>query len=171
MLISENYKNLNEELHSRNPTYGRSGAKNAEYVIELSDKYATRDILDYGCGKGTLNENLPFSIKQYDPAVLKHSARPVPADIVVCTDVMEHIEPECLDEVIKDIASLTKKCAYFIISTRPAKKTLADGRNAHICLHEPQWWIDAMKEYFLLTLCTDTPNAGEYLFLCEPKTN
>ena len=32
------------------------------------------------------------------------------------------------------------KFAFFAISTRPAKKTLPDGRNAHLTVQSPDWW-------------------------------
>lgn len=167
MLISDEYKKLNEELHARNPTYGRSGSKNVSAVLELSLKHTTKDVLDYGCGKSTLNENLPFQIQQYDPAIEKYATLPLPADIVVCTDVMEHIEPDCLDGVLEHIKSLTKKCVFFIISTAPAKKTLADGRNAHICLHDITWWEDKLEEYFRLDLVKEVES--DAIFVCEVK--
>jgi hypothetical protein len=167
MLITNEYKKLNEQLHSDNAQYGRSGSRNTQAVLELSLKYNTKDVLDYGCGKSTLAENLPFNIQQYDPAIEKHSKLPNLADIVVCTDVMEHIEPECLESVLEHIKSVTKKVAYFVISTRPAQKTLADGRNAHICLHPAEWWVDKMNEYFKVVYAATI--GDDVAITCEVK--
>jgi 2-polyprenyl-3-methyl-5-hydroxy-6-metoxy-1,4-benzoquinol methylase len=67
-------------------------------------------------------------------------AAPEPHDIVACTDVLEHIEPDCLDDVLKDIRRCTKKVAFLLIATRPAIKVLADGRNAHLIQQPYTWW-------------------------------
>lgn len=140
-LISEDYRSLNEKLHSSNPAYGTSGKKWANTIHQLALSLQTTDILDYGCGKSTLANNLPFKINQYDPAVSRYSTRPIPADIVVCTDVLEHIEPENLDTVLDDIKSLTRIMGFFTVATRPAKKVLEDGRNAHLIQESVDWWI------------------------------
>jgi hypothetical protein len=38
-------------------------------VTALATKYATRDILDYGCGKKDLQWALGYDIQNYDPCV------------------------------------------------------------------------------------------------------
>ena len=145
--ITEQYIEQNKKLHEIDPKYGTSGHKWASEVIRLCKKYDTKDVLDYGCGKGTLAESLPFEIQQYDPAT--RPERPVPADIVVCGDVMEHIEPDCLDDVISDLDALFKKCLYLVISTRLAQKTLPDGRNAHLIVESGGWWIKKLPFTFI----------------------
>lgn len=147
-LISNEYRKINELLHNKNLHYGTSGHNYAPQILTLSQKLNTRDVLDYGCGKCTLGNNLPFSIKQYDPAIRCFSQEPEQADIVACTDVMEHIEPELLDNVIAHIQSKTKRLVYFVISTRPAKKTLEDGRNAHLIVKDSLFWFAKLNEYF-----------------------
>ena len=147
-LISNDYRKLNENLHNKNLTYGTSGHKYVEQILSLSNKLKTRDILDYGCGKCTLGNNLPFTIKLYDPAIRCFSGEPESADIVACTDVMEHIEPDLLDNVLQHIQSKTKKIAFFVISTRPAQKTLDDGRNAHLIVENSLFWFSKLNEYF-----------------------
>ena len=96
-LISDQYLELNKQLHEENKFYGTQGQKYLDEVIKLAKLFNTQDILDYGCGKSTLANNLPFTIQQYDPAITKYSCPPREADIVVCTDVIEHIEPWCLE--------------------------------------------------------------------------
>jgi len=150
-LISEDYRSLNEELHDSNPSYGTSGKRHANSIRELAMMMGTRDILDYGCGKSTLQENLPFLIKQYDPARPKYSEKPEPAEIVVCTDVLEHIEPENLDDVLDDLKRVTKTVGYFTVATRPAVKTLSDGRNAHLIIEDYKWWLPKLWERFNIT--------------------
>jgi 2-polyprenyl-3-methyl-5-hydroxy-6-metoxy-1,4-benzoquinol methylase len=67
---------------------------------------------------------------------------PKPSDVVVCTDVLEHIEPEKLDAVLDHILRLTGYFAHLVISTRPANAVLPDGRNAHLIVETPDWWLE-----------------------------
>lgn len=166
-LISDEYQRLNSALHNTVPTYGQSGKRHILTLRNLCKEYDTLDVLDYGCGKSTLARNLPFTIQQYDPAIAAYSALPEPADIVVCTDVLEHIEPELLDNVLTHLASLTKKVGFFTASTRPAKKTLADGRNAHLIVESAEWWIEKIKHYFVITGITEMQN--EVMLIVIPK--
>jgi hypothetical protein len=68
--------------------------------------------------------------------------------LVVCVDVLEHIEPEKLIYVLDDLKRCTKKLAFFVIDTVPAIKTLADGRNTHLIQEGMGWWEDKLKSFF-----------------------
>jgi hypothetical protein len=147
-LISDEYKALNAQLHHENLGYGVGGAKHADTVRKLCERLKTQSVLDYGCGKGYLGKELPFPIWEYDPAVPGKQETPRPADIVVCTDVLEHIEPEKLMFVLDDIKRCVKKVGYFTIHTGPAQKTLPDGRNTHLIQKKADWWREALSEFF-----------------------
>ena len=84
--------------------------------------------------------------QDYDPAIPGKDAPPGPADLVVCTDVLEHVEPEHLDAVLDDLQRLAKKSLFLLIATRPASKALPDGRNAHLTIEPPKWWIPKLME-------------------------
>jgi len=62
--------------------------------------------------------------------------------------VLEHIEPEYLDNVLDDLKRVTKVAGLFIICLVPANKVLGDGRNAHICLLTAQEWLDRLEPRF-----------------------
>ncbi len=166
-MISEAYRKLNAELHASNDLYGVSGAKYAQQIRALAISIQTEDVLDYGCGKSTLANNLPYKIKQYDPAVPKYSKLPAPADLVVCTDVLEHVEPDLLGDVLDHLQGLVKRKGFFIISTRAAKKTLADGRNAHLIVESPKWWLSALWDKFKIVGFQDF--GEKFLAIVEPK--
>jgi len=146
--ITDEYRKLNETLHNLNKNYGTSGHLYADEVLSLSQKVGTKDILDYGCGKCTLADTLPFFINKYDPCIRAFSEEPEPADLVTCTDVLEHIEPELLDNVLAHMKEKTKRVVYLAISTRLANKTLADGRNAHLIVQQGDFWFNKISEYF-----------------------
>jgi hypothetical protein len=146
-LITPEYTALNAALHA-SADFGSGGEKWAPFVNELIGEYACDDVLDYGCGKGKLRNALRIGIKEYDPAIPGKDDEPEAADLVVCTDVLEHIEPECLNGVLDHLRRLTKKVALLNIATSPAFKTLSDGRNAHLIVETAEWWKERLSLYF-----------------------
>jgi len=147
-VISPEYLELNKRLHTENPDYGTSGSKRADVVRKLIESVKPASLLDYGSGKGTLAMALPFPIWEYDPAIPGKDAPPRPADLVVFTDVAEHIEPEFLDAVLLDVARCTLKVCYMVVNTGPARKILADGRNCHLIQKPLEWWKERLSGYF-----------------------
>lgn len=145
-LITEAYRAQNAELH-RSGRFGGSGFKHVAAVRDFADQLGAKSILDYGCGRGTLADALQDrDVRQYDPAIPEHAAMPEPADLVVCTDTLEHVEPECLDAVLAHLVSLSRLGLYLSIATRlDGKKTLPDGRNPHLLVRSADWWIDRME--------------------------
>jgi 2-polyprenyl-3-methyl-5-hydroxy-6-metoxy-1,4-benzoquinol methylase len=153
-LISAEYAALNAQLHKDNIAYGVGGGKHAPIVRKLCESLNTRSVLDYGCGKGYLAKALDFPIWEYDPAVEGKDAEPRPAELVVCTDVLEHIEPDRLDFVLADLRRVVRKVGYFTIHTGAAVKVLADGRNAHLIQEDKAWWTTRLSPYFTVAQVT-----------------
>jgi len=158
MRYTDSYKQLQEQFHVQCPEYGVSGHKWADHILDLSTKLKTRSILDYGAGKCTLQKALPFPIQNYDPFIPDLSADPTAADIVICTDVLEHIEPDCLHDVLADIQRLSIRMVFLEASTIPARKFLPDGRNAHLIQQPGNWWLSTFLQYFTIQSMTMTPS-------------
>lgn len=150
--ITDDYARLNQELHESNAGFGAGGYRHADRVMALRDEYDAETVLDFGCGKGTLKKHLgsPEWFAEYDPAIPGKDAQPQRADLVVASDVLEHIEPELLDNVLFRIASLSVKAVFLVIATRPASKNLADGTNAHKIVEDAYWWREKLSKRFLI---------------------
>jgi hypothetical protein len=146
-LITKNYREQIAELHA-SKRWGGDGKKQAETVKafwDVLEKEGARTILDYGCGLETLAKCLkPLRVSGYDPGIPGKEGMPKPCDLVICTDVLEHIEPDRLDNVLTHIYTLTGKGAYIVVATRPAKNILPDGRNAHLIIESPIWWMEKL---------------------------
>lgn len=149
-LISPAYLAQQRAMHAAPRGYGGKGSKWADDVAALYAGAYAESLLDYGCGEGSLAKALrPLGIKaiEYDPAITGKDALPEPADIVVCTDVLEHIEPDRIDAVLAHLRSLTRKACFAVICLRPANKNLPDGRNAHILLRPVSWWRERIEAH------------------------
>jgi hypothetical protein len=144
-LITEEYKAQSRQLHEEG-SFGVKGHSYAQRVLDICNAIYSSDVLDYGCGRHTLAKSLAFPIKEYDPCLEGFDSPPAPADVVVCTDVLEHIEPECLDAVLDDLKRVTRKFGFFAVDIRPARKTLPDGRNAHLIQEPAAWWFPKLYQ-------------------------
>ena len=175
-LISPEYLEQNRMKHQTSECYGASGEKHAAKIQNLARKIGTEDILDYGCGKGTLGAAMTFDINEYDPCIPGKDSPPDPADLVVCTDVMEHIEPEYLDAVLDDLKRLTKIGIYLNVAMYAALKHLPDGRNTHLIQEGREWWLPRLMKRFELKAFTsndkiqqDGEILSEFLVLMAAK--
>lgn len=174
MLISEAYRQQNYRLHQERPDFGARGHRWAGEARKWAKNFGARSFLDLGCGKATLEKaafpiimDQPYPWQNYDPAIPEYADPPRPADLVMCLDVLEHVEPECIDAVLDDLRRLTLKACVMFVDTGPAHKTLPDGRNAHILRRPIEWWMwGMMKRFEVHTILNERP---EFLFIGTPK--
>lgn len=140
----------------------------APLVSQIIERMEVSHILDYGCGS---NVNLAKELKvkkrltyqAYDPAVPRFAKDPLPAQMVACIDVLEHIEPELLDNVLDDLKRLTEGILFATVHTGPAVKVLSDGRNAHLTQQPATWWLPKFWERFDLQSFQMTHEQGFYI--------
>lgn len=163
-LISPEYRRQQEEMH-KNPDYGTASEVFAEQVAKIVNAYGVQMLLDYGAGKGALARTIsagkmvdhPLKIQQYDPAIPEMASDPEPCEMVVCLDVLEHIEPNLIENVLDDLKRVTQFIGFFTVATEEAMKTLPDGRNAHLIVEGPEWWLPKFLERFELHTYQKTP--------------
>ena len=150
--ISEGYREQQQRLH-QDPNYGVASLEYAPLVQQLLTRCGLRSVCDYGAGKQRLREALekvegpPFDYFPYDPAFPEYGD-PHPAELVCCIDVLEHVELECLDDVLRDLRDVTSKLGFFTVHTGPAGRVLPDGRNAHLIQKPSSWWLPKLCDYF-----------------------
>lgn len=125
-----------------------------------------KTLLDYGCGKA-----IPYSDKHkdlklvkpvqelwdiesfdlYDPGFPAYEKIPTGKyDIVISTDVLEHIPEQDLDWVIEKILSYATKAVFLNVSCIPAVKSFKEGkfkgRNVHVSVFDEEWWIKKLSK-------------------------
>jgi hypothetical protein len=170
-LISDEYRAMQEELH-QNPHYGVASVMYAPIVADVIAARGYTEVLDYGAGKGRLGQTLkermqtPLTIHHYDPAIPVWSKRPQPCQLVACIDVLEHIEPDYLGNVLDDLQLLVVKAGVFTVATGPARKVLRDGRNAHLIQRPISWWVPQFMDRFDLYAFNRLPDG--FWIVVEP---
>ena len=193
---SEKYLNLIEAYKHLHKDKGKfQGMSLTPFVLDIWGilKFnKCKSILDYGCGKGYAYKenfkvidpkgNIPNFDKPlhlwwgidevflYDPGVPEHNKLPTKKhDMVICTDVLEHIPEEDLDWVIREICSLCNSTIFFNVSCVPAIKTFTSGKykgeNVHVSIFDHTWWVakikNAHKDYKELKIyLTSSSKAG-----------
>lgn len=123
-------------------------------------------ILDLGCGTGRataaltaagfpaigvdhasncLDSGVDIEFKQHN---LWELPEELVADWVYCCDVMEHIPPEKVDEVLSRMNKACKKGAFFNISFEDDFFGSKIGQKLHLTVRNYQWWIEKLEQHF-----------------------
>lgn len=161
MSLKRNYGEMYAKLHQDKPKYfsGKMSRGQIRAIAELIELVKPDRLLDYGSGKGyqylvrRVQDHwgglLPYC---YDPGVIQMARKPEGTFAgVICTDVMEHIDPADIDMILADLfASLHPTgpvFAYFHISVREAHKEFDDGENVHLTIQPPEWWDKRLARF------------------------
>ena len=160
-MISESLKKTYQDIHRTTP-FGKR-AKFPKHLEKFINDKKPQSILDFGCGKGKLIEKIKetypdIDVQGYDPANPKFDGtiENIRVDMIISSDVLEHVEPEYIDDTLKFLQTKSK-FFYHLIACSPAKLILPDGRNAHLIIEDDQWWrkrfldlgYSINREYFL----------------------
>jgi len=122
-----------------------------DYIRPLIDDRGANRILDFGCGKGALGKKLStlgLDVRLFDPYVPDHAQVPEEGfDMVLCTDVMEHIPIGDLNVILKDLSEYSSH-VVFVVSLTFADMLLSDGTNAHCTIKSEGWWRETIGKHF-----------------------
>ena len=178
-LISPDYKEQCYELHRKSEGWGVASLAQAPLLAQLINKLGVTKVLDYGAGKCRLGKALQqagitqsVTMTYYDPGVPADygvediTVPPLPHELVACIDVLEHIEPDYIDVVLDDLKRVTEQYGFFTIACAKAMKTLPDGRNAHILIQPPWWWLEKLSERFKIHQFNG--NADHFVVFVKP---
>lgn len=151
-------------------------AKEAPTIKALMEKNDCRSMINFGCGNpdaffkhtfidkkvkkkvgddtmspkyDSVYEYLgsPPFVKMYDPGIEELSEYPdFPAEMVVCSDVLEHIPAQDIPWFLDELFKLTTKVLHVTIHLGPAVTFLPDGRNAHVTVRPRDWWRQHIED-------------------------
>ena len=159
-MITQDYQDQLVQVHEgRRPDkkWGTTGGRNfGEYICKFLEhrRGMIASVLDFGAGQRSLEQYVSahavdVNVKwaNYDPGIPGIDTLPEGNfDLIISSDVMEHVEPEMVDEVIRWQKQHANKALFHYIACEECGLTLPDGRNAHLTVREPQWWFDAYKD-------------------------
>tara|TARA_R100001224_G_scaffold102666_1_gene74940 strand:+ start:31 stop:699 length:669 start_codon:yes stop_codon:yes gene_type:complete len=147
---------------------GISLAVHIERLTKLMLLEGVKSLLDYGCGKALLYDDMKYKempidengqvlpkplsklwqldyFSLYDPAYEKYSKLPKGKyDAVICTDVIEHIDEKDVDWILDEIFSYARKFVFVTIACYKALKKFEDGRNLHVNVKQPSYWKEKL---------------------------
>ena len=156
MITNKNYVEQYKLLNDKNKLYYESNLSIFNMVNEISlfiNYLKPKNILDYGCGNGVLLKLLKhkytkINIDGYDPAIKEFSVIPKNHyDMIINTDVLEHIPKSDIGYVVNHIKSLSNN-VFFCLHHGKAWTILPNGENAHITIEPKEWYHNLMRNYF-----------------------
>ena len=153
--MNKKYLEQYKLLYKIKPKYGASSVKFFDILYSMLEKEKDNIIyvLDYVCGRSPLlkmlQEKLNYlKIFRYDPVFDEYNTLPkCKIDFVICTDVLQHVPIDELDETINKISSISKKCFFHIKCTDHPTK-FPNGEPTNITIREKEWWKKYLLKYF-----------------------
>lgn len=109
----------------------------------------------------SLDESFKFSICDLTKNVEQNG------DIGYCTDVLEHIEPDKVIQVIKNILTSCPQ-AFFQISTVPDRMGKLIGKDLHLTVRPSDWWIKTFESLGYEVLFSTSDSISVMLFVSQP---
>lgn len=163
---SEGWLQRHRDTHARSPVFG---THTHPYLLDTIHEAATAahgeeapSLLDYGCGKGLFAQQMRRSgwfrfVRGYDPAVDAYKDRPTQVyDVVLCLDVLDQLEAEYVDAVIRDVAQFAARAAVFDVITKQVESL------AHLNPRSAEMWGDLIGRHMTVTrLTVRVSSAGE----------
>ena len=139
----------------------------ASEFVRLAQITKETSVIDFGCGTGrggkAIHELTGCSVVLTDfadncldedtklPFVVSDLAEPMGlrADVGYCTDVMEHIPPDQVHDVIENIMECVDRC-FFKIAMFPDNMGALIGQPLHLSVFPLQWWVSMFAGYEIL---------------------
>lgn len=162
----------------------RSPGEEVLGVFLAHAKPQTTDLVaDLGCGTGRASvvlsefcdvvlvdftENSRDKEAQELPFVKADLRQPIPvkADFAYCCDVLEHIEPDQVDNVLHNVFAVAKKVFLQISLVEDALGFLI-GQPLHLSVHPFDWWKDKLEAYGKIRYWSD--RGATAIFYLERK--
>jgi 2-polyprenyl-3-methyl-5-hydroxy-6-metoxy-1,4-benzoquinol methylase len=131
------------KMHNNGLFTGESLRRHLPEIQALIRQHNIKTVLDYGCGKGAVHKDVKLadSVTLYDPYYEPYSQKPNDKyGMVICTDVLEHIPEEGVQDILRTLIDYTGKVLFLSVCTRAAKKTFENGENVHVTIKSLDWW-------------------------------
>jgi 2-polyprenyl-3-methyl-5-hydroxy-6-metoxy-1,4-benzoquinol methylase len=144
------------------------GLDAVEFFLKHTPMIEGDSIIDLGCGTGRAAVALAKSplrprvvLLDFCPIALEQDAYAMPFfnaclwrlpsnigryDWIFCVDVLEHIPPDHVNEVLDNMAKITKHGGFLQICTVPDGCGSMIGEKLHLTVESAEWWSVKIKE-------------------------
>lgn len=158
-----------------------------QYVYEFLINNDIKSIGDFGSGRGNLielilNHNSSYNLHSYDlkkfhtfdvPFAeinlcdLKVKTTDIKYDLITCLDVMEHLNKECVDNVL-EFYSMN---STYTILTIANHSDIQNDVELHIIQENLDYWIPLIEKYFTVINNKEEYNGRLYLLTLKSNFN
>lgn len=170
-----------------NPLYAvvSPGLRHLKGALEWMQPEEGASFTDWGSGSGQAADRLyeaGYHVRMVDIAANSYKGdKEIPlyvsclwdlpeelpcSDYGICCDVMEHLPPERIDEVLRAIAKRTNKAVYFQIALFH-DHTFTDNGPLHLSVFPIDWWKAKLLEHFT-SAEFKTIRVKHILAVCKP---
>lgn len=159
------YSEVFKNKRSYNSDNSLSYQKSIQFFTEIEKENTIDSIVDIGSGKGNLLKRLPkdkelFSYDLdcfYDKNSLKHvlfqkldlsqkdqlqSIKET--DFLFCLDVLEHLEKECIESILKVFSEKSNFCFLTVAN----HSDIINGVELHLIQEDQVYWNEKISKYF-----------------------
>ena len=142
--------------------------RHVKTALELMAPSPGDSIIDFGAGEGLASARfqdeglrvlaLDIAANAMAPQIAERVTRLIgnlwelPVELLgdwgFCCDVMEHIPPAHVDDVLAAIRRCTKRATFFNISLRPDDCGRLIGKTLHLTVRPTDWWVAALHRHW-----------------------
>ncbi len=137
------------------------GERVAERFVQIAQPSPWQVVADLGCGTGRGGKAVerlsgarvvyvdfaPNCMDEGQPILADLSRQiPVNADIGYCCDVMEHIPPGQVDDVLRNVCNVAPRI-FFQIALFHDNMGAIIGQRLHLSVHTAFWWLRKLQDY------------------------
>jgi 2-polyprenyl-3-methyl-5-hydroxy-6-metoxy-1,4-benzoquinol methylase len=170
------------------PRYSADHHIQYDYILDIIKQYNLQNnkIIDIGSGRGHLinminNSNIPnmtitsVDLKQFhnyhvntfiECDLSKEEDRNKLIndnyDILICTDVFEHLDKSFIEDVVIMCAKLSKKCIFGIAN----HSDIWNGVQLHTIQENDIWWDNLLNKYFYINKKDIMCDNQLYMYVC-----
>ena len=179
-LISKEYKQMIAKIHSK-MKWGREAGRLGGIHATIEKCLAENNldvVLDYGSGWGGLKSVIDrkYKVIEYEPGIEEKSKLPEPHNFVACIDVLEHVEPELINNVLDDLKRVVSFRGLFTIACIESQRMLPNygdnsfsGKNAHLIVKPNTWWLKELEKRFNVIDSSYNKDKGQLQVYVEYK--
>lgn len=165
--LAERERAKYEKVWERSPIYARAspGQRHAPEVYGWYHANECKTFCDFGAGDGRTIDTLielgvrPEDVCGVDLIASRHErvignwnlwadALPYPSDFGMCCDVLEHIPPKRVDDVLANLAASIRVAGWFQIAMFEDKAGADINETLHLTVEAFAWWHHKVGRHF-----------------------